>query len=125
MSLSTEAVQGAALALEGIHDVHGGDGLAASVLSVGHGVADDVLKKHLEDAARLLVDEAADALDTATAGQAADGRLGDARDVVAENLAVALGAALSESLSSFAASRHFSARGKCERGLCVGHRAQQ
>ena len=41
--LAAEAVEGAALALERVDDVHGGDGLAAGVLGVGHGVADGVL----------------------------------------------------------------------------------
>ena len=54
--LAAEAVQGAALALERVDDVHRGDGLAARVLRVGHGVTDDVLEEHLEDATRLLVD---------------------------------------------------------------------
>jgi hypothetical protein len=49
MTLSTEAVEGAALALEGVDDVKSSDGLAASVLSVGDGVADDVLKENLQD----------------------------------------------------------------------------
>jgi hypothetical protein len=74
------------------------------VLGVGDRVADDVLKEDLEDAARLLVDEAGDALDSAPASKAADGGLGDALDVVAQHLAVALGASLSESLSSLSAS---------------------
>ena len=30
------------MTLEGVDDIHGGDGLAAGVLGVGHGVADDV-----------------------------------------------------------------------------------
>ena len=51
-------------------------------------------------------DEAADALDATTACKAADGRLGDALDVVPEHLAVALGAALSEPLASLSASGH-------------------
>ena len=85
-ALSAEAVQGAALALERVHDVHGRDGLPARVLGVGDRVADDVLEEDLEDAAGLLVDEAADALDAAAAGEAADGGLGDALDVVAEDL---------------------------------------
>ena len=102
--LPAEAVEGAALALEGVHDIHGGDGLAASVLGVGHGITDHVLEEDLEDGAGLLVDEAGDALDTSPAGQPADSRLGDALDVVPENLAVPLGSALSESLSSFSAS---------------------
>ena len=56
--LTAEAVQGAALALERVDDIHGGDGLAARVLGVGHGIADDVLKEDLEDTAGLLVDQA-------------------------------------------------------------------
>ena len=77
-SLAAKAVQRAALALERVHDVERRDSLAARMLSVGHRVADHVLQEHLEHAARLLIDEAADALDTTAAGQAADGRLGDA-----------------------------------------------
>jgi len=104
--LAAEAVQGAALALEGVHDVHSGHGLAASVLSVSHSVADHVLEEHLEDRAGLLVDEARDTLHTTTTGETTDSGLGDALDVVAENLAVTLGAALAEALATFAASGH-------------------
>ena len=104
--LAAETVQGAALALERVDDIHGGDGLSASVLGVGHGIADDVLEEHLEDASGLFVDETGDALDTTTASETADRRLRDALDVVAENLAVTLGAALSESLTTFTSARH-------------------
>ncbi len=103
--LAAEAVQGAALALEGVHDVQGSHGLTASVLSVGHSVADDVLQEDLEHTAGLLVDEAADTLDTTTTCQTTDGGLGDALDVVTEDLAVTLGAALAEALAALAASR--------------------
>jgi len=44
-------------------------------------------------------------LDTATARQTADGGLGDALDVVAQDLAMALGAALAEALAALAACR--------------------
>ena len=104
--LTSESVQGATLALERVDDVHSGDGLAACVLGVGDGVTDHVLEEDLEDTTGLFVDESRNALDATTAGQAADGRLGDALDVVAQHLAVALGATLSESLSSLATSRH-------------------
>ena len=73
-----------------MHDIKSGDGLAAGVLGVGDGVADDVLQEHLQDTSGLLVDEARDALDTTSASQAADRGLGDALDVVAEDLSVAL-----------------------------------
>ena len=88
--LAAEAVEGLALALEGVDDVHGGDSLAAGVLGVGHGVTDHVLQEDLENTAGLLVDEARDALDATTACEPADGGLGDALDVVAKDLAVAL-----------------------------------
>ena len=102
--LTAEAVEGLALPLEGVDNIHGGDRLPASVLGVGDGITDDVLKEDLEDTAGLLVDEAGDALDSSPACQPADGGLGDALDVVPEDLAVPLGAALAESLSSFSAS---------------------
>ena len=102
--LTTEAVEGLALPLEGVDNIHGGDGLPASVLGVGDGVTDDVLKENLEDTAGLLVDQARDALDSTPARQAADGGLGDALDVVPKDLAVTLGASLSQSLSSFSSS---------------------
>ncbi|KFZ49304.1 hypothetical protein N321_00012, partial [Antrostomus carolinensis] len=86
------AVEGASLALKGVHHVHGRHRLPLGVLGVGDGVADHVLQEHLQHAARLLVDEPRDALHAATPSQAADGRLGDALDVVAQHLAVALGA---------------------------------
>ena len=121
--LATESVEGAALALEGVDDVERGDGLALGVLGVGDGVADDALEEGLEDAAGLLVDHCKqdmsdhtlgrgygrvetrtgrDTLDAATAGETADGGLGDALDIVAQDLAVALGAALAEALTTFA-----------------------
>ena len=105
--LAAEAVEGASLALERVDNIHGGDGLPASVLGVGDRIADDVLEEDLQDTARLLVDEAGDALDTATASEAANGGLGDALDVVTQHLAVALGAALAESLAALSTSRHF------------------
>ena len=104
--LASETVEGAALALEGVHHVHGGHGLPAGVLGVGDRVTDHVLEEHLEHAAGLLVDESRDTLDTATASQAADGGLGDALDVVAEYLPVALGATLAQALTALSASRH-------------------
>ena len=54
--LATETVQGAALSLEGIDNVEGGDSLALGVLSVCDSVADDTLKEGLEDTASLFVD---------------------------------------------------------------------
>lgn len=73
--LTTETVEGAALALEGVDDVEGGDSLALGVLGVGDCVADDALEEGLEDTTRLLVDHGRDTLDTTTTGETADGGL--------------------------------------------------
>jgi hypothetical protein len=58
--LATEAVQGTTLALEGIDDVEGGDGLALGVLGVGDGITDDRLEEGLEDTTGLFVDHCDD-----------------------------------------------------------------
>ena len=107
--LSTKAIQSLALALDGVDDVHGSHGLATSVLGVGDGITNDILEEDLEDAPGLLINQTGDALDAATTGQAADGGLGDALDVVAQDLAVTLGAALSKALTSFSASCNMNA----------------
>ena len=104
--LTAEAVKSAALTLEGVDDVEGSDGLALGVLGVGDSVADDTLEEGLENTAGLLVDHGGDTLDTTTTRETADGGLGDTLDVVAQDLAVALGTTLSETLAALAASSH-------------------
>ena len=92
--------------LEGIDDIHGGDGLPLGVFGVGDGIPDDVLKEDLEDSTGLLVDESRDTLDSSTSRQTPDCGLGNALDVIPQHLTVTLGASLSKSLSSFATSSH-------------------
>jgi len=106
-ALAAEAVQSLALALQRIDDIHGRDRFASCVLRVSDGVSDDVLEEDFEDCARLFVDAAADALHTTTAREASNGGFGDAVDIVAQHLAMALGAALAESFAAFAAPRHW------------------
>jgi hypothetical protein len=105
-NLGTEAVESAALALESVDHIESGHGLAASVLGVGDGITNDVFKEDLEDTAGLLVDETGDTLDTTTASQTADSGLGNTLDVIAQNLAMALGTTLSEAFATFTTSRH-------------------
>ena len=70
------------------------------MLAVGDGISDDILQEYLQHSSGLLIDEARDALHSSTAGKTADGWLGDPLDVISQDLAMALGASLSESLSS-------------------------
>jgi len=106
VGLTAETVKGTALALEGVDDVKGGDGLALGVLGVRDGITDDALEEGLEDTAGLLVDHGRDTLDSTTTGETADGRLGNTLNIVAKDLAVTLGASLSKSLTTFSTSRH-------------------
>ena len=105
-NLTTETVQGATLAFQGVHDIHGGHGLPLSVFSVGDGVADHVLEEHLQHATGLLVDQTGDSLHATTTGQTTDCRLGDTLDVITKDLAVTLGASLTQSLASLATASH-------------------
>ena len=105
-SLSAESVQGTTLPLQGVHDVHGGDGLAFGVLAVSDCITDDILEKHLQYTTSFFINQPRDPLDTTTPGKSSDCWLGDPLDVVSQHLAVTFCASLSESLSSFSASRH-------------------
>lgn len=99
-----ETIQSLALALESVDDIHSGDSLALSMLSVGNSITDDALKENLEDCASLLINEARDTLHTSTASKTANGRLGDALDVVTKDLAMALSTTLAKTLAAFSTS---------------------
>lgn len=105
--LTAEAVKSAALPLQCVHHIHGGDCFPLGVLGVSDGVADDILQEHLQDAAGLLVDEAGDSLHAAAASQAADSWLGDPLDVISQYFAVALRSSFPQAFASFSASGHF------------------
>jgi hypothetical protein len=77
------------------------------VLSVGNSVTDDTLEEGLEDTTGLLVDHSGDTLDTTTTCETADSGLGNTLDVVTQNLAVTLGATLSETLATLSTYRRY------------------
>ena len=51
-SLTTEAIQGATLPLQCVYNIEGSDGLAASMLSVGDSISDDILQEYLQVCSR-------------------------------------------------------------------------
>ena len=65
-----------------------------------------MVKVYLQNTTSFFVDEPRDTLDTTSASQTTDSGLGDTLDVITKYLAMTLGATLSESLASFATSRH-------------------
>ncbi|RUS69490.1 hypothetical protein EGW08_022758 [Elysia chlorotica] len=58
LNVRNTKAEGAALTLQGVDDIHGGDGLALGMLGVGDSVTDYVLEEDLEDTTGLFVDEA-------------------------------------------------------------------
>ena len=106
LRLTSESVQGASLAFQGIDDIHSGDGLPLGVLGVGNSISDHVFEENFEDTSSFFVDQSTDSFYTTTTRQTADGWLRDSLDVVTKNLSMTLGASFSQSFSSFSASRH-------------------
>ena len=106
LRLTSESVQGASLAFQGIDDIHSGDGLPLGVLGVGDSISDHIFEENFEDTSSFFVDQSTDSFYTTTTRQTADGWLRDSLDVVTKNLSMTLGASFSQSFSSFSASRH-------------------
>ena len=104
--LTSESVQGSALSLQGVDDVHSCDGLPLGVLCVCNGITDYIFQEDFEYTSGLFVDESGDSLDTTSAGQTTDSWLGNTLDVVTKNFPVTLSATLTQTLSTFTTSRH-------------------
>lgn len=80
--LTSETVEGLALSLESVDNIHGDNGLPLGVLSVGDCITDNVLEEILQNTSGLFVDESRDTLDTTSSSQSTDGGLGDTLDVI-------------------------------------------
>lgn len=105
-SLTAETVESTSLPFQGVHDVHGSDGLPLGMLRVSNGIADHVLQEDLEHASRLFVDEARYALYSTASSQPSDSGFGYALDVVAQNFPMTLGSTLAESFASLSSPGH-------------------
>merc|ERR1711887_442344 len=104
--LSSKAIQGPALPLQGVHDVHGSHSLPLGVLSVGDSISDDILQENLKNAPGLLIDETTDPFHTSPPCKSPDCRLGDALNVVPQHLAMPLSSSLAQAFASFASPSH-------------------
>ena len=54
--LTAEAVQGLALSLQRVDDIHGGDRLSSGMFGVRHRITDNVFQEHLQDTSGFFVD---------------------------------------------------------------------
>lgn len=80
--LTTESVEGLALSLQSVDDVHSNNSLPLGMLSVSDGIPDHTLQVVLEDTSGLFVDESANSLDTTSSSKTSDRGFGDSLDVV-------------------------------------------
>ena len=104
LNLSSESVEGSSLPLEGVDDVECGDGFSLGVFGISDGIPDHVLQKDLENSSGLFVDQTGNAFNPSATGKSTDRRFRDSLDVIPEDLSVALGTSLSQSLSAFSSS---------------------
>lgn len=106
--LDTETIEGTAVALEGVDNVEGGDGLTLGVVGVLSSITNDAHEELTENVTDAVVNQERDTLHTTTAGETADSGLGDTLKVVACQLSVTLGTALAETFTTGSFSRHCS-----------------
>ena len=57
ISSASETVDGSALSLKSVDDIHGGDGLSSGVLGVGNSVSDNAFEEALKHLSGIVVDE--------------------------------------------------------------------
>merc|ERR1719180_162033 len=111
--LASKAIEGTALPLQGIHNIHCSDSLPLGMLGVGDRITDNILQEDLQDTPGLLIDETRDPLHSPPPSQSPNSRLGDTLDVVSQHFAMPLGTSLTQSLASLATSSHGIALLKC------------
>ena len=83
---STESVEGSSLSFKGVDDVECSHCFSLSMLSVDHGVSDNILKEASENTTGLFIDVGGDSFDSTSSCESADGWLGDSKDGVTESL---------------------------------------
>ena len=96
------------MSLEGVDDIHSGNGLSSGVLSVGHGVSDDLLEEGSEDGSGVIIDERGDPLDTSTSTESSDSGSGDTVDRGSSGFSgVSLSTVFANTFHAFTFSDHF------------------
>jgi hypothetical protein len=78
------------------------------MLSVSHGISDDVLEEVPQHASNFFVDITTDSLHAPSTGQPPNGRLDNALDVLSHNLSMTLGTTITKTFPTFASAGHSS-----------------
>lgn len=97
--LAAEAVECAALVLEGLVVVRGGDDFAVGSLRAGDRVHDYALEEETEDAKGFFVNHGGDTLADETTSEMTDAWVGDGQVVFTKDFSMTTGASLSLSVA--------------------------
>ncbi|CAN0880226.1 hypothetical protein LINGRAHAP2_LOCUS13544, partial [Linum grandiflorum] len=76
-------------------NIHSSHRLPPGVLYVGESIPDHIFQEYFQNFTSFLVDQTTDTLDASSASKTRDGGLGDALNIVPEDLHVPLGSSLS------------------------------
>merc|ERR1712156_1165487 len=105
--LSSKSVKSASLSLQCIDDIHCCNCLPLGMFGVGNCITDYIFQEDFQNSSGFFVNKSRDSLHSSSACQSTDSWFGDTLDVISQHLAMTFCSSFSQSLSSFASSRHF------------------
>ena len=82
LNLTPKTIECPALPFQGINNIHGSDSLPSCVLSVSHGITNNVLQENLQHSSSFFIDQATDSLNSSSTSQTANCGLCDTLDVI-------------------------------------------
>jgi hypothetical protein len=103
-----ETIYCSALPLQNINHIQRCHDFPSRMLSVSHGISDDVLEEVPQHPSDFFGDIPTDSFHAPSTGQPPNGGLGDTLDVLAHNLSMTLGTTLRKTLPSLASPGHSS-----------------
>jgi hypothetical protein len=117
-----KVVEGAALALQSVYNIHGCHCLPMRVFRVDNSILHKVSDKNLKHSARFVIHQAGHAHHASSSSKPTDGRIADALNIIAQYETMTLSTALAEPFSSFTVSCH-SCQTRRKQGLvCLSSR---
>ena len=105
-SFLTKAIQCLPFSSQCIHNIHCSNSLAVGVFSICHRISNNVLQEHLQNTLHLIVHDPRDSLDPTPPSKAADGRLGNALNVVPQDTSMAFCPSFAKTFATFSPAWH-------------------
>ena len=103
-SLTSETVQGSALSLQRVDDVHSCDSFPFRMLGVGDSVTNNIFEEDFQYTSGFFVDQSGNTFHSTTSGQTTNCGLGDTLDVITKNFTMTLGTTFAKTFTAFTSS---------------------